>query len=334
MILVTGGSGFLGGHLLLELLKSEAPVRALISEHGDPAKVLSVWKHYVKDSPSLLNKINWHAADISDKASLAPAFEGVDKVYHCAAVVSFNPGMRKKMYKVNVEGTKHVVDLCLGKSIKKMVHVSSIAAVRSTINGVPATEDDGWPNARSWYSRTKTHAEMEVWRGVAEGLNAVVVNPSVILGPGNWNTGSPRIFGVCHKGLRFFTRGSTGFVDVRDVVKIMVALMDGDIAGKRFILNASNLSFEKLFRKIANALDIKAPGLYATPFITEVAWRMEFLKSLFTGIPPRITKQSARTAHLKDSYSSKKLEDMLGCTFASIDDTIREVAEMYRKGGC
>ncbi len=335
MILVTGGTGFLGGHLLMELIKTGVPVRALISEKRHPEKVLSVWKHYMKDGHSLMEKVEWFGADVSDKVSLSPAFEGVEKVYHCAAIVSFNPGMRRKMYEVNVTGTKHVVDLCLERKVKKLVHVSSISAIRSTINGEPATENDGWPiKSSSWYSKTKTMAEMEVWRGIVEGLDAVLVNPSVILGPGRWNTGSPRFFGVSYKGLKFYTHGITGYVDVRDVTAIMMKLMNSDITGERFILNAANLSFGEIFRKITHALGVKVPSIYATRFLTAIGWRAEFLKYLITGIPPVITKQSARTAHIQQSYSSKKIEKTLNYSFKPIDDTIREVAGMFLKEVC
>lgn len=330
MILVTGGTGFLGGHLLLELLRSNVPIRALINENSDSRKVLSVWKHYVKDTDSLHDKVEWYAADISNKASVEPAFESIDLVYHCAAIVSFNPGMKEKMHEVNVTGTKNIVNLCIEKKIKKLVHVSSIAAIRSSLNGDPVTETGGWPlKARSWYSKTKTLAEMEVWRGIEEGLNSVLVNPSIILGPGKWNTGSPRFFGVCYKGLRHFTRGTTGYVDVRDVVKIMILLMQSNISGERFILNATNLSYEEVFRKIASALHVKAPHVYAPPYLTGFAWRAEFIKHMLTGIPPVITKQSARSAHLKHIYSAKKIEETLNFTFRPVDETIRDVAAMF-----
>lgn len=335
MILVTGGTGFLGGHLILELIKSGIPVRALISENGHPEKVLSVWKHYVKDSHSLMKKVEWFKADISDKFSLSLAFENVERVYHCAAIVSFNPGMKKKMFEVNVTGTKHIVDLCLERKVKKLIHVSSISAIRSTINGEPATENDGWPlKSSSWYSKTKTLGEMEVWRGIVEGLDAVLVNPSVILGPGKWDTGSPRFFGVSYKGLLFYTYGTTGYVDVRDVTTIMLKLMNSDITGERFILNADNLSFREVFRKITQSLGVKAPFIYANRFLTAIGWRAEFIKNLIAGVPPVITKQSARTAHIHQSYSSKKIEETLNYTFRPIDVTIREVAGMFLKEVC
>ncbi|MGD2035388.1 MAG: NAD-dependent epimerase/dehydratase family protein [Bacteroidales bacterium] len=334
MILVTGGTGFLGGHLLLELLKEDIPVRVLISENGHPEKVLSVWKHYTGNGASLLKKADWYAADISNKAMLEPAFEGVTKVYHCAALVSFNPGAKKKMHEINVLGTKNVVDLCLEHKIKKLVHVSSIAAVRSSLKGEPASESDGWPVMdRLWYSKTKTAAEMEVWRGETEGLETVTVNPSVMLGPGEWHSGSPRLFGVCYNGLKFYTHGTTGFVDVRDVAKIMVMLMKSNIRGERFILNAANLSFEEVFRKIARALKVKEPGSYAGPFLAGLAWRFEYLKHLLTGRPPVLTKDSAWSAHRRHAYSSKKVRETLGCNFRSIDETIGEVAEMFSEEG-
>ena len=183
----------------------------------------------------------------------------------------------------------------------------------------------------SWYSKTKTMAEMEAWRGYTEGLDTVIVNPSVILGPGKWDSGSPRFFRTSFKGLKFYTKGTTGFVDVRDVVQIMIKLMNSTISGERFILNAANMSFKDIFGKIASELGVKAPYINAGPFLTTLGWRFELVKYILTGIPPVITKQSARTSHKIQKYSAKKIEERLNCTFRPIDNTIKEVAEIFLK---
>jgi dihydroflavonol-4-reductase len=330
MIVVTGGTGFVGSHLLLELLKDNKSIRVIIRKEGNPEKVLSVWKYYAQDTDSLLKKIDWFRCDITDKMSLSEALQDADRVYHCAALVTLAGINKRDMYNANVLGTQNVVNICIQQNVKKLLFVSSIAAIGKSINGIALTEEDGWPvKSKSIYAQTKTLAELEVWRGIAEGLNAVIVNPSVIIGPGDWRQNSCRFFDLVNNGLKYYTKGINGFVDVHDVVRAMIRLMNEDVAGERFILNSENLSVKDLFEKIALALGTVAPSRHATPLILSLAWRAEFLRSLVTGKPARLTRQSTRSLHISKIYSSDKIEKLLNFTFTPIDAIIAQTANCY-----
>jgi nucleoside-diphosphate-sugar epimerase len=330
MIVVTGGTGLVGSYLLLELLKENKSIRVIIREDSNPKKVFSVWNHYIQNPDVLLKKIDWYRCDITDKALLSEALQGADRVYHCAAQVSIGGLKKRDMFEVNVLGTRNVVDICIQQNVKKLLHVSSIAAIGKAMNESILTETDGWPvKSKSIYAQTKTLAELEVWRGIAEGLNAVIINPSVILGPGDWQQSSSRLFDLVFKGLKYYTKGSTGFVDVHDVVKAMLRLMNGEIAGERFILNSENLTYEELFIKIANALGIKAPAKYASPFMTSLGWRAELIRSFLTGKSPEFTRQTALTSHKKNSFSSDKIKRQLDYNFIPVEQSIIEIANMY-----
>jgi nucleoside-diphosphate-sugar epimerase len=210
-----------------------------------------------------------------------------------------------------------------------LLHVSSIAAIGKSDQNI-LTEKCGWPDKSvSVYSRTKTLGELEVWRGIAEKLNAVIINPSVILGAGHWQNSSARIFNAIYKGLNYYTLGETGFIDVQDVISIMIALMKSEVSGERFILNAENLSYKLLFDKIADALHVNTPNIYASPFKTSLAWKIEFIKHLLTGKEPRVTKQSAKTSHKCQNYSSEKIRKTIGVKFQSIENTINRIANSY-----
>lgn len=329
MILVTGGTGLLGGHLLLELIRQNQPVKALIRNGGDPRKVLSIWKHYHVQPESLLEKVEWLSVDLTNKSELLEILKEGDELYHCAGKVSFNSSDKEEMYNSNVEATSNIVNACLETGNLRLLYVSSIAAIGYSDRDI-LTEQSGWPSkSRSIYSRTKTLGELEVWRGIVEGLDAVIINPSVILGTGHWKGSSARFFDVIYKGLSYYTLGETGFVDVLDVVNIMIRLMKSEIAGERFILNAENLNYKTLFEKIADALQVNPPQKYASPAKTSIAWKIEYVKHLVTGKDPRITNQSAQSSHRRKNYSAEKIQKTLGVKFQSIDNTIDRIANNY-----
>ncbi len=330
MIIVTGGTGLVGSHLLLELLKQDKPVRALIREKSTPSKVMTTWKHFLPNPEKMLGNIEWYPGDITDIVTLRDALKDVDHVYHCAAKVSLDGTKRRDMFEANVIGTRNIVNACIQNNVKKLVHVSSIAAVGKSVNENSVSEADGWPvKSKSIYTRTKTLSELEVWRGISEGLSAVIVNPSVIIGPGNWEESSSRFFDMVYKGLKYYTLGETGFVDVNDVVAIMIELMNSDISGERFILSSDNLSIKTFFEKIANALGVEVPSRHATPFLTSLAWKAEFIKYLLTSKQPKMTRHSARTSHTSKHYSSDKIQKQLSFKFTSIDETIARTAKFY-----
>lgn len=330
MILVTGASGLVGAHLLMNLLEKPEKIRALIRSEAAKKKIAEVFSFYNVAFRDVEKEIEWVYGDISDQLFMSEVFEGVKKVYHCAAFVSFNQKDKKKIYRTNINGTSLVVDLCLSHGVDKLVHVSSIAAIKSAGENKETKEERGWPSGRqSAYAFSKTQSEFEVWRGVEEGLKAVVVNPSVIIGPGNWASGSGRLFGRVHRGMKFFTRGVTGLVDVRDVAKAMVMLMDSEINAKRYILNGENLSYEYLFKNIAKYLNVTPPKKYASPGLTSIAWKIAKLGSLFTLSTPQLTKNTAKASHRVRKYSSERIISDLNFKFSSIDEILMFSCEKF-----
>ncbi|RZJ78730.1 MAG: NAD-dependent epimerase/dehydratase family protein, partial [Flavobacterium sp.] len=257
MILVTGATGFLGAELIKQLTDKQLNVRAI--------------KRSTSKIPALIcnNKlVEWVVADINEPESLADAFENVTQVYHCAAFVSFDPKEKSKLLKINIEGTENIVTLCIENNAR-LVHVSSIAALGNAKKGEQITEKDFWeydPHVHS-YAISKYEGEMQVWRGIAEGLNAVIVNPAVIIGKNAGFAGSGAIFKLVKDGLKFYTDGATGIVDVEDVATVMILLMDSGITEERFTLSADNLHYKDFFATIAQGFGIKAPSTAAKPWM-------------------------------------------------------------------
>lgn len=321
-VLVTGGTGFLGAHLIQSLIQKGDKVTAL--------RRASSRMDLVKEFEA---EVKWIEGDVNDVFSLEDAMEGVSQVYHVAGMVSFDPRDKEKLLKVNVEGTANVVNVALEKGIKKLVYVSSIAALGRKKNTNVINEDAEWEDSdlNSNYAISKFKAECEVWRGMAEGLKAVVINPSVIVGPGYWNEpGSSALFTKIWEGLPFYPDGVTGFVDVRDVTVAMIELMNSDITEERFVLNGDNLSWKNFFGKVASELSKKAPTKTASPFAIEIAWRMEWIRSRITGKRPLITRETALSSSHKFYYdNSKIIEFVPDFVFTPLDNTIEDTAQSF-----
>jgi len=322
MIFVTGGTGFLGTHLLRELVKRGEKVRAL---RRNTAKI------FLEEKFS--EQIEWVEGDVLDVSSLEEGISGCEKVYHCAAVVSFLPKDRDRLMKVNVRGTSNVVNVSLDKKIKKLVHVSSVAAIGRNRNEQVVNESTAWEegNRNSNYAIAKFLSEREVWRGIAEGLNAVIVNPSLIVGPGNWNEGPPQFFLDLWQGLLFYTDGGTGFVDVHDVVAIMIQLMESDIHSERFILNGENWSWGDFFFFISDQLKKRRPFINVKPWMMEILWRVEMLKYRFSGISPLVTKETSRIAGHWSRFDNTKVMKATGYQFTPIKKCLEETAKIFLK---
>jgi dihydroflavonol-4-reductase len=330
MILVTGSSGLVGSHLIASLLQKGNTVKALIRNEESKAKIVKVVGYFSNQPDDLLANIHWVYGDIADQGSLLEAFENVKQVYNCAAVVSFDKKDRKTMLETNIRGTANVVNACLDSGIEKLVHVSSIAAVKGNSSDEIITEDSGWPTGHTLnYSYSKTQGEYEVWRGITEGLNAVIINPSIILGPGNWNSGSSKFFSTVYDNLKYFTRGITGFVDVCDVVEVMISLMESDIHSQRFIVSAENISYEQLFKSIAKSLGVKEPAVYASPALTSFAVYLDAIKSAISFSRPLITKETAKSSHKVQYYSSEKLLKSLEYSFNPVNNAIERIAKQF-----
>lgn len=336
MIFVTGGTGLVGSHLLLSLLEKGEKVRALKRPTSNVGQVLKTFGWYTPDSDDLFRRIEWVDGDILDIYSLEPLLEGVDTIYHCAAIVSFDPRERKNMIANNVTGTANLVNAAINKGVKRICHVSSVSALGKAGNGTLITEETNWIPSRknTGYSQSKFFSEAEIWRGVEEGLDAVIVNPSIIIGPGNWESGSPAIFRVVGKGLKFYTTGVTGYVDVRDVVSAMLLLMDEknfeSARNQRYLLNAENISFKDFFGQVANALNVPPPSILAGKLLLGLAWRFIALASLFSRKPAQITRETAASASSVTRFDGSKITRKFGFTYRSIADAIENTAKIYK----
>lgn len=326
MILVTGATGLLGSHLLHALAVKGEKIRALKRKSSNLEEVKKVFSYYPGDAAGLFNRIEWADADLNYPESLREVMEGIEKVYHAAAFVSFDPRDRKKLIQNNREVTANVVNACLEKNAR-LLHISSTSAVGPSVNGEAATENIIWTPGKtnSAYSVSKFLSEMEVWRGIEEGLDAVIINPSIILGPGFWHKGSSSIFSNIKKGLRFYMNGVTGYVGVEDVVKCMIALMDSTISRERFILSAENLSYKEIFTLIARELDVKPPSIEATSFMAGIAWRLDAFRALFGGTRV-ITKEAVRAGKNKVYFSNEKIKAQLGIEFEPIEEVVKKIA--------
>ena len=333
MILVTGGTGLLGSHLLYHLLQTDNKnsIKALYRNENNLSKVKTVFSYYSDDYENLFNRIEWVKGDILNIPSLIDAFENVTKVYHVAGMVAFDRRSEKLMNKINIEGTANVVNISLSNNIQKLCHVSSIATISKPLDGSEATEEDYWnPDApNSGYAISKNGAEMEVWRGVEEGLNAVIVNPSIIIGPGFWNNSSGKLFTTVKNGVKFYTDGGSGFVGVNDVAKIMIELMNSENINKRYILNSENLPYKKVFSEIALNLNVKAPSIKASPWMLSLAWKFDSLKAILLGAEQRLNKDSAKSATTTSKFSNNKIRTEINCNFQPIDEVIKEVSKIF-----
>ena len=333
MNLVTGGTGLLGSHLLFKLISEGKPVRALRRPQSDTSFVLKTFSCYSANPESLFSQIEWVEGDILDVASLESAMEGIDKVYHSAAIVSFNPRDRKEMLHINVEGTANVVNACLEKQISKLCHVSSIASLgRNSARGM-VNEESHWKDApeNSFYAISKYGAEREVWRGAEEGLNMVVVNPALIIGPGDWSKGSISVFRLAARGLKFYTGGKTGYVDVRDVAAAMILLMESNVRNERFILCSENMEFRTFFDALHHEFGKPNAVIAVGPVLAEIGWRIEKLKSAIYRKEPVITKETARAANYRYEFSSEKIKKQIGFEFIPLATSIREICGFYKR---
>ncbi len=323
-ILVTGATGFIGSYLVRHLVgRGYDRVRALRRKGSSLALVQDV-----------ADRLDWAEADVLDVPALGDAMQGIQKVYHCAAVVGFSGQEAKLMRRVNQEGTANVVNIALDEGVKKLVHVSSIAALGRRKNEQNIDESFEWQQS-GWnnpYGISKHLAEMEVWRGIAEGLNAAVVNPANVLGSSYWRErlGTAQFFYKVWKGLPFYPLGKTGYTDVRDVVRFMELLMESDLQNERFILCGENLHYRTVLEEIARVLGVRAPYMAASPLIREAAWRAAWLASKVTGKPPFLTKQTARYSARTFFYENKKsLEAFPGFAYTPIRQTIGETGRQF-----
>lgn len=328
MVLVTGGTGLVGAHLLLHLIENEENVRAIYRNLETIDKAKSLFSLYKKES--LFEKIQWIQGNITDVPSLEIAFENIEYVYHCAGMISFDPKDEDLLRKINIEGTANIVNFCIANGVKKLCFVSSTSALGDLKEGEKIiTEDTEWnpEKPHSDYAISKYGAEMEVWRGQQEGLAVVVVNPGVILGLTLWQEGSGALFAKVKNGLSFYTKGTTGFVGVTDVVTIMMQLMNSNICNERFTVIAENIVFQDLLNAIADALNVKRPTKHANPILINFLWKIDWVISNVFGQKRKMSRATAKATYSKKIFSNDKIRSVLGIKFTAINTCIKEIVK-------
>jgi len=331
MILVTGGTGLVGSHLLYFLLKKHTTVRVVHRKSSDLEAVKKVFSYYTDDPNLLYQNIDWVEANITDIPALTAAFKDVTHVYHAAAYISFDPKHYYKLKKSNIEGTANVVNLSLANNIKKFCYVSSVAVLGTPLDEKFADEKNHWnpEEKNSVYGITKYGAEMEVWRGTQEGLNAVIVNPGVIVGEGFWNSGSGAIFKQAAKGIPFYFGGGVGVIDVKDVVKLMVMLMESHVKNERYVLVSTNVTYQQLLTHISKALGKKPPTTAAPKWILFVLSWLDWLSGSILGTKRKLLRATVHSMYKTSFYDSSKINDEFTYDFITFEDTIERVTNTY-----
>ena len=330
MIFVTGGTGLLGSHLLVQLAaKNNTPITAIYRNKNKLKSVEKLFRHYLKaDAVKAFEKITWHHCDILDLPKLESLMEGHNEVYHCAALVSFKRRDFNRLMQVNREGTTNMVNIALHQKVKKFCFVSSTAAVgNKDIREKDLVNENGkWvlSDDTSGYSISKYSAEREVWRGAEEGLNVVIVNPSIIFGAGNWNDSSLVIFKTIQKGLKFYSPGANAFVDARDVATIMIQLMEKEVYGERFLCIGENSSFKNVFTIISEQLGVQPPKHKVNKYLMGVAWRVSVFWAAITFSSPSVTRSSALSAFKTIKYDNRKIINQLDFEFRPLKKMIAD----------
>lgn len=322
--------------MLFELTKAGKKVKALKRETSNLQQVVKTFAYYTEKPQKLFDRIEWVDGDILDYYSLEQMLAGVTEIYHCAAIVSFAPKDRHTMITNNVEGTSNIVNAAIENGVKKICHVSSIAALGKLQNGQATTEQTNWVPSKknSGYSESKFFSEAEIWRGIEEGLEAIIVNPSIIFGPANWEKGSSKMFKTIWDGMKFFTKGVTGYVDVHDVVRPMIQLMDETnfekCKNQRYLLNSENLSYQTIFSLIADQLHKPRPTIWANDLLLACAWRAATFASWVTRKPSMITKETTSGRNEINNFDGTKITKMIGYKYIPISESIKQTATILK----
>lgn len=328
---VTGATGLLGAHLVARLRLDNQPVRVLYRRPERLPLLDKVLAYAGLDPQQERKQLDLWALDLRDYPALEEALSGTQQLFHCAALVSFDPRDKGRLLEDNPKMTSQVVDAALRQKVKHLVYVSSVAALGRKPGQNDFDENNHWIESRhnTAYAKSKYRAELEVWRGIEEGLPAAIVNPAIILGPGFWREGSSALIDKVARGFPFYTEGVNGFVDVRDVAEVMVRLAQESISTERYVLAAENRSYAWLFAQIAEALGQSPPSFRIRPWMAELAWRLEEVRRRLSGKKPVITKETARTAQQVYRYHSEKVKAQLSFSFRPLEETIAYLAELY-----
>ncbi len=334
MILVTGGTGLVGAHLLRALLdQGRSDIRAVYRSDSSLDNTRKIFSYKWERPEEYMGRIDWVKADLFDVVDLDEVMKGVNTVYHCAAIVSFQPSDKQLMLEGNPKMTRLLVDAALHAKVNSFIHVSSVAALGRAQAGEVTHENTEWKDSpnNSIYAQSKYAAELEIWRGIEEGLTAGLVNPSIILGPGNWKSGSSKFFHTFFNGFKFYTEGQTGFVDVEDVVSAMLKVEEKKEYGKRFLIVSENVPYKTLFDWITSAYGKPAPSILPPKWVMNLLWRVEWLRSKLTHSTPLVTKETAQSARAKTTFSNERSKEVLGLEYTPIQEVVKKYAELYQE---
>jgi dihydroflavonol-4-reductase len=322
MIAVTGANGLLGSFIIRKLIQEQKSFVAIKRAGSDTTLLQDV-----------AEKIQWRSADVLNPSMLSDALEGCTHVIHSAAIVSFNPHRANEVLEINAVGTRNVVNVCLQQNIKRLVHISSVAALGRQKEQALIQEDNKWVDnpINSVYANSKYKAELEVFRGQEEGLNTIILNPSVILAPADWNRSSARLFRYAWNHRPFYIDASLNYVDVRDVASCTYQLLESNFEAQRFIVNAGNISFKKFFEKTANQFDVKPPSIRLSKNIVKGVARVERVRTWFTRSEPLITRETAQMVGSQFLYDNKKIKKNLKFEFQTLDNTLEWCCDYYSK---
>ncbi len=333
MILVSGATGLIGSHLVYTLVKQGHAVSALKRKGSSIQNTLEIFGFYETKPDAEFAKIKWIEGDVTDIFSLLDAMQGVEEVYHCAGLVSFDDKDRQQLLKINGEGTGNMINAALESGVKKFCHLSSIATLPNTDKQEVVDEGVYWKASprNSWYAISKYSGEREAWRGAEEGLHVVIVNPAIVLGPGCWNRSSGQLISAARKGSWFYTGGSSAYVDVRDVVRCMIRLMEQNCFNQRYIVHAENMSHRTVLDMLHRGFKQNPPALRAGTFLLQTARISEGIISRFIGRPRRLNKALIRATTNRQTYSNQKIREATGISFVPISESIRHICLHYPK---
>lgn len=320
IVLVTGASGFLGSHLVKYLSQKGESIRAIYNS-TEPSGELTQ-----------LQNITWQRCDLLDVYDVEACMEGVQEVYHCAAIVSFKESDKEHLLHFNVESTANIVNEAIAHKVRKIVFVSSIAALGRSVDDRLITEEQPWEESKynSAYAQSKYLSELEIWRGIGEGVQGVAINPGIILGEGNWEQGSARLFHTVYKEFPYYTQGMNAWVDVKDVARALYTLMKGNVSGERFVLSVNNSSYKDVFTIMAHAMNRKPPYRRAGKLLSSIVWRLSELKSAVTGKESTITRQTATTAQRISKYDNSKFQQHFPeFEYTPLEETISRVGKAF-----
>jgi dihydroflavonol-4-reductase len=319
-IFVTGSTGFLGNYIVRKLLSDGySDIICLKRESSETALINDI-----------AGKVQWVTGDILDIPLMDRVLSGVDCIIHAAAIVS-HTASKKKMLQTAMDGTANLVNMALSAGVKKFIHISSVSAIGRAKPVEHINEKQIFSHSKydTTYGLAKFLAEQEVWRGHAEGLNVTILNPSMILGPGDWNKSSTQIFKRLYRGMKFYPEGITGWVDVRDVAEVTLKCLVEDFNGERFIISAENQKYKNVFERISAQLGVKAPSKLLTQNFAGILWRFEAIKSFFTGHKPAITKETVCSTSVLSTYDNSKSIKHLNIQYTPLEKTIAESCRLF-----